>query len=129
MKISIDEVDKLFIEIVNYFFDLLKIEHPDDVSYRIINDTEQCGSITYKIPHYLISSITINICEVRNEDEIISEICHELAHVLLIEYTEFFHTWIGYKDENKPSFKCFKRAEERTAMRIGRLMENMWRNK
>ena len=66
-----------------------------------------------------------------HDDEFVGVLCHELAHVFLGEYIEFYETWVGFNDkqDSDPQYKTFVRAEERTAMRFGKFLEYIWNSK
>lgn len=131
MSVNIKQAQKLASRIANYLCEIVSYESPEDINIEIVNDPalDSAGN-TKRLPRYLISLITINLAQM-DDDEFVGVLCHELAHVFLGEYIEFYETWIGFNDnhEKDPQYKTFVRAEERTAMRFGKFLEYIWNSK
>ena len=108
---------------IDYFTELLHFEHPEDIRFEIIDSPEPVSNV-FTNPTHMVYDIQINIYN--QQDDIPYQIAHELAHVFLGEYTEMFHQLFGYTGEQTTEFKVFDRANERTAMRFGRMMLEMW---
>jgi len=120
------EAHNLTQSMIDYFTDILFFEHPDDIRFEIIDHSDQdkrSNIVVY--PGYLVYDIRINITE--NEIPITEQICHELAHIFLSEYTQMFYQLFGEAPEDSIEFRTYDRANERTAMRIGRLLTEMWK--
>jgi hypothetical protein len=128
---NIKEAQKLASRIANYLCEIVSYESPEDINIDIVNDPalDSTGN-TKRLPRYMVSLVTINLAQL-DDSEFVSVLCHELAHVFLGEYIEFYETWIGFSDnhEKDPQYKTFVRAEERTAMRVGKFLERIWNSK
>lgn len=108
---------------IDYFTELLHFEHPEDIRFDIIDSPDPVSNVLTN-PTHMVYDIQINIYD--QQEDIAHHITHELAHVFLGEYAEMFHQLFGYTGEQTTEFKVFDRANERTAMRFGRMMLEMW---
>jgi hypothetical protein len=119
------EAQKLTKEIINYFTEILHFEHPDDIRITVVDHPDEgVRSQVFTQPGYMVYDISINISN--NEISLLTQICHELSHILLGEFTQAFHEINGFDDDESTDFKIFVRASERSALRLGRLLEKMW---
>lgn len=128
---NIKQAQKLALKIANYLCKIVSYESPEDINIDIVNDpTLDSSGNTKRLPRYMVSLVTINLAQL-DDSEFVSILCHELAHVFLGEYIEFYETWIGFSDNNDkdPQYKTFVRAEERTAMRFSKFLEHIWNSK
>jgi hypothetical protein len=66
------------------------------------------------------------------EKDMLPAICHELAHIATADYAIHYDNFVGDcdgDDEESVSFKAFRQAEERVAMRFVDMMVELWRLK
>lgn len=128
-KITKKSALKLTKDILGLVCKITSYESPDNIEITVVDtDPEAFNSIVYREHRYMTSMIVINIKDASTYDELVEVISHEIAHVMLDEYLEAYSTWNDTDEESrkKPKYRSFTRAEERSAMRIGRIIQNLW---
>lgn len=103
---NIKQAQKLASRIANYLCEIVSYESPEDINIEIVNDpTLDSAGNTKRLPRYMVSLVTINLAQM-DDDEFVGVLCHELAHVFLGEYIEFYETWIGFSDNGDKDPQC-----------------------
>lgn len=127
--ISEKSVLKLTKQMFEFVCKIAHYESPRDVKIAVIDENPTTnGSGVYREPRYMASVLVINIADANTYDGIVEVISHEIAHIMLNEYFELYDTWndTGEDAQEEPQYKGFVRADERSAMRIGRIIQHLW---